>query len=257
MRADVVVPEPKEIQILLGFRGLFDGPLVDQFLEGLEESLDAPVLPGREGCAVLMPDAEETKSEPEERGGEDSLVVGPEASRLAEAFDCVQYDAEDRDRGLVPHVAQCQTGAGTVIEQPEDGALSSALADVGEVEGPNDVRRHRLGPMVLEPAADAGDLVLALPEHVGDEGLADRNPPPRLMQVVEDDRDLPASAVRHQGLEAQDFLVDPWRLWQVATACGRHRYLGSAPSRCRSMTSGASQEHEQGHEGSEEEQEFG
>ncbi len=79
MRAEVVVPEAKEIQIPLGFWGLFDGPLANQLLEGLEESLDAPVLPGREGRGALMPDAEESESEPEERRGEDRLVVGPDA----------------------------------------------------------------------------------------------------------------------------------------------------------------------------------
>ncbi len=141
-----------------------------------------------------------------------------------------------------------------MVEEPEDGARVAALANVGEVEGPDDVRRHRLRHMVLEPAADAGGLELALAEHVGDKGLADRDPPPRSMQVVEGDRDLSASVVRHQGLEAQDLFVDPLRLGQVATACGGHRYLASAPSRFRPTTSGATRKDEQDREAGEESQ---
>ncbi len=188
MRADMVVPEAKEIQILLRFRGLFDGPLASQLLEGLEEPLDAPVLPWREGRGALMPDAEEPESEPEERRGEDGLIVGTDASWPAEVFDRVQDDAEDCDRGFVPYVAQSRAGAGTVVEEPEDGALVAAFTEVREVEGPHDVRGHRLWPPVLELAADAVDLVLAPADHIGDEGLADGHSPSMSVQVIEDDR---------------------------------------------------------------------
>ncbi len=71
MWADVVVPEPKEVQILLRLRGQPHGPLAGQLLEDFEEPLYAAVLPGREGGGPLMPDAEEAKCEPEECRGED------------------------------------------------------------------------------------------------------------------------------------------------------------------------------------------
>ncbi len=240
----MIVPEPKEIKVLLGFASM-EGPSADELLESLEEALDTPVLPRCEGGRALMPDAEETESEPEERGGEDGLVVGTDASWLAEAFDCVQDGADNRDRSLGSNVAEGQTGAGIVIEQPENGALSSALADVGEVEGPDDVWRHSPWPPVLQLAADRDQVMLALSEHVGDEGLAGGHSSSMSVQVIEDDRDLSASVVRHQGLEAQDFLVDPWRFGQIATAaCGRYQHLGSAPSRCRPMSSGVTQKDE-------------
>ncbi len=139
-------------------------------------------------------------------GREDSLIVGPDASWLAEAFDRVQDDAEDRDRGFAAHVAQSQTGAGTVVEEAEDGAFAAALADVGEIEGPDDVGevegpgdvwRHWPRPPVLELAADRDQLVLALSEHVGDEGLADGYSPSMSMQVAEDDRYSSAPVLRH------------------------------------------------------------
>lgn len=168
MRADVVVPEPIEIQVLLGLRGQPDRPLAGQLLEGLEEPPDAAVLPGREGRDSLMPDAEQAETEPEECGGEDGLIVGTDAPRPAEALDRVQDDAKDRDvrrcsglivgprflsaetldrvqddakdrnRGLVAHVSQCQTGSGAVVEKPENGAFAETVAEVGEIGSPDD-----------------------------------------------------------------------------------------------------------------------
>ncbi len=165
MRAEVIVPGAKQIQVLLGLLGQPHGPLAGQLLEGLEESLDVAVLPGREGRSALMPDAEQAESEPEERGGEDGLIVGPDAPWLAEAFNRVQDDAEDCDRGFGPHVFQCQACSGCVVEEPEYGAFTAAVADVGEIESPHDVRRHGLRLSVLDLAADGGDFVLSLPEH--------------------------------------------------------------------------------------------
>ncbi len=97
MRADVVVPETKECKILLRFRGRVEGPLADKFLEGLEEPLHAPVLPGREGRDALMPDTEQAKSEMEELRREDGFIVGTDVSGLAEALDCIEDRAKDRD----------------------------------------------------------------------------------------------------------------------------------------------------------------
>ncbi len=93
-----------------------------------------------------------------------------------------------------------------MVEEPEDGASAAALADVGEVEGPDDVWRHCPRPPVLQLAADRD---LALPEHVGDEGLADGHSSSMSVPVIEDDRDSSASVLRHQGFEAEHFLVDP------------------------------------------------
>ncbi len=74
-----------------------------------------------------------------------------------------------------------------MVEEAEDGAFAAALADVGEVEGPDDVWRHCPRPPVLQLAADRDQLVLALSEHVGDEGLADGHSPSMSVQVIEDD----------------------------------------------------------------------
>ncbi len=254
----MVIPEPKEVQILLGFRGLLDWPLTDEFLEGLEETLDPPVLPRREGRRALMPNAEQEEPEAEESRGEDRLVVGADASGLAEELDRIQDRAKDRDRGLAPQITQCQTGTGTVIEEAEDGSLAATLADVGQVERPNDIRWHRLGFLVLELAADRSQLVLALPQHGGDEGLADGHVSPMLVQVVEDDRYLSTSVQRHQGFEAQDFLVDPWWLGRGTRACRRRRCLGPSPDRRRwIIRSSPEPEGEQGHEADQEKQKLG
>ncbi len=244
----MVVPETKEIQILLGRHAWLQGPQADELLEGLEESFDPPILPGREGRGELMPDAEQAQPEPEERRSEHGFVVGADASGLAEELDRVQDGAEYRAGGLGPQIAQRQAGTGTVIEEAEDGSLAATLADVGQVERPDDVRWHRLWFLVLELAADASQLVLALPQHGGDEGLADGHVSPMLVQVVEDDRDLSTSMQRHQGFEAQDFFVDPRRLGRGTRACRKRRYQDPSPPRRRWMRSRSVPEGEQGYE---------
>ena len=170
------MPEPVEIQVALGVGVQPDRPSASQLLDGLEESLDAAILPGREGRGALMLDTDQAETEPEECEGEDGLIVGTDAPRPAEALDRVQDDAKDRNRGLVAHVSQSQTGSGAVVEKPKNGAFAAAIAEVGEIESPYDVRRHGLRPPALDLAADSGDLVLTLPEHRGDEGLADTSP---------------------------------------------------------------------------------
>ncbi len=256
MRTYVVVPDPKQVEVPLGFASV-ESPLAAELLEGLEESLDAPVLPGCERSRALMADAEQAECELEERRGKDGLIVGTNASGLTEEIDRVQDGANDRDGGLVPQVGQHQTSTGTVIEQTEDGALAVTFADVSEVERLDDVWRHRLRPPVLELAANRGQLVLALPQHSGDEGLADSHVSSMLVQVVEDDGDLSASMERHQGFEAQDFLVDPWRFGRGAGACRRRRCLDQPPPyRSRTMTRSTLLEGQRGCEADQEKQDL-
>ena len=100
MRSHVVVPEAKDVEIVLGLGAGRQSPQTGKLLEGLEEALDATVLPGREGSAALMANAEQTEREPEERRGEGGFIVGANAPGLAEALDRLEDDAEDGDRGL-------------------------------------------------------------------------------------------------------------------------------------------------------------
>ena len=148
MRADMVVPETKEVQVFLRLAGV-QSPEAGDFLEGLEEALDTPVLPGSEGSRELMANAEEAEPEAEERRGEDRLVVGTDASRFAEEIDGVEDGAKDGDGGLALQVAERQTGAGTVVDQTEDSALAARLAEVGEVGGPDDVGAIAFGLLCL------------------------------------------------------------------------------------------------------------
>ncbi len=100
MCPNMVVPEAEEVEIVLGIGFGRQKPLTGELLEGLEEALDAAVLPGRKGGGALMADAEQAESEPEERRGEDGFVVYADGLRLAEAFDGVEDGAEYGDRGL-------------------------------------------------------------------------------------------------------------------------------------------------------------
>ncbi len=205
-----------------------------------------------------MADAEQAEGEPEERRGKDGLIVGTDASGLTEALDRVQDGANDRNRGLAAQIAQRQTSTGTVIEEAEDGALAVTFADVSEVERPDDVRWHRLRPLVLELAANRGQLMLALAQHGRDEALADSHVSSMLVQVVEDNGDLSASMEWHQGFEAQDLLVDPWRLGRCASACRRRRCLDQPPPyRPRPMTSSAVPKGQQGCEADQENHDLG
>lgn len=252
MGTDVVIPEAKQVQILLRLSGRLERPMAGDLLEGLEESLDAPVLPWCERRGALMPDSEQAESEPGKGGSEDGPIVGTDASRLAESLDGVQDDAEDADCGFALKVPEYQTGAGAVVEEPKDGAFAAAITDAGEIESPDDVWRHGLRPPVLGLATDGGDLVLSLLERGGDKGLADGHLSPTSMQVVEDDRDFSASVVRYQGLEAKHFFVDPRWIGEIS-ATGRGRWwLGPASSRYRPMASAASAEGEQSGEAGEE-----
>src|SRR5882762_9890379 len=77
-----------------------------------------------------------------------------------------------------------------------------------EVESPDEVPWQGFGPRILDLPAHNVDFISVLADELRDEGLAHRRSPLRRETPVEGVRDAPAAGLRHEGLQADDFLPD-------------------------------------------------
>ncbi len=87
MRADVVVPTAKYVEVAVELREVGHLPLVELLFEGAEEAFDPTVLPGAAGVGALVADAELLQAKAEFAGGEDGFVVGTDHLGFAVGMD--------------------------------------------------------------------------------------------------------------------------------------------------------------------------
>jgi hypothetical protein len=148
MGPQVVVPASEEVEILLGdlVSSTSDLALVQGSLEGPEEPLDPPVLPGRKGSASLVANSEESQGKAEEPAGENDFVVGAQDLGFSKPFDEIEQRPQDRDACLCVEGPQTQTSPRAVVDHAENRLLLGPTAHtVGEIQSPDEVLGHTLG----------------------------------------------------------------------------------------------------------------
>ena len=207
----MVVEEAEFGECLVERLKRIDGELVEFLLEGAEESLDPAVLPGTAGIRALMTDAEQKERKAEHFGSDDRLVIGPDRLGLAVAFYGLAEFQDQCPGGFTLQRFQPQRGAAGVLENGKyhpGGAVERCFA--GEIQAPDEVSGNRPGRGVLDAAPLDCDLVEALADDLIHPGFAYCHPAPLCEAPVEDLLDRPAAAgLVHEGLEANDFLLDP------------------------------------------------
>ena len=107
-----------------------------------------------------------------------------------------------------------------------------------QVNAPDVVDTHRRGALAAQFAGDVEQRILVVPDGVADKGFAH---PRRGMQAVEGVSHLAATGVlAHQGLDAQDFLHNPFGLLAGRWGKGVNssRVWGGAPCKALAMLSG-------------------
>ena len=154
------------------------------------------------------------------------FLVSSSSSLLspAQAFDEIEPSAKHRHRRLPLQGLKGKTSTSAVVEDAEQRkGLATTYPGVRQVQGPDAVAFGGSRLPSPQPAPGLHHFLLAAPQNLGDIALADRH---RLLALgsiepVEGQTDRPAAGLRHQGLEADDLLLDPGRLGLEATALRR------------------------------------
>ncbi len=228
VRPDVVVEEAEFTQRLIECRKRFNSKLIELGFERAEEALDTAVLPRAAGIGALMADAEQEQREAKRPGGEDGFIVGSHGAGLAVAVNRLGQLHDQCPARLRFERFQPQRGTARVLEDAEHESRSSIQRGFpGEIECPDEVPWHGFGPRILDLPAHNVDFVSVLAEELRDEGFAHCHAPLRREAPVEAVRDGAAAGLRHESLQADDFLPDPGRLRWCAGKGGWRR--GNAP----------------------------
>lgn len=186
--------------------------LPDERFDPTKEAFDVAVAPGGADWNSLMTNADQLQEGFEHRAFEDQFVVGSDGTRCAVMADGQAQVADQRPAALVDHLRQPGAYARAVIDDAQNGAwCATVVSHESQVNAPDAVDTHWCRALVAQFAGNVEQRVLVVADGVADKGFADSC---WRMQPVESVSDFAATdLLAHQGLEAQDLLHNPVRLF--------------------------------------------
>ena len=230
MGPDAFVPYAEDSQRLSDGLSVVEDHLACVPLEGSEEPLDPPVLPGAVLLCPLVSDSHPPQPEAEQPRCEDGFVVGSQGPRLPEMLDGLDQPSQQGEGCLGFDGVQSDDPPGSVVDDSEHGmGFPVAVRQPRDVHGPHVVRLDHARLPPLPSPAFALDLPCGFAQHVRDEGLPDAHAS-LLEDSVEDQRDMPASFFRHARLDPHELSAYPRRLRLEAGGLSVPSFAGAAES---------------------------
>lgn len=237
MGPEMIVNRPRVSQGPVERRGILDGLLKQQPLHGADEPFDAPVLPRASRLVVLEANPQEAQGQAKTLRGKDGFVVGAQESRQAILTAHGDEMVPDRQRRLLRQSLHAQTGAARMIQDGQHDVLAAVpISRCQQVHSPDQMTRNGPGQPMFQFPSCAED-------RIGDIGFADGHPAAAGPAAVKAMGNRPATGFRHQGLQANDLLTNPLRLWmstEAARSLGEFR--ASPPWLCQQASQPALQE---------------
>lgn len=186
--------------------------LPDERFDPTKEAFDVAVAPGSADWNSLVTNADQLQEGLEHSAFEDQFVVGADSVGFAMLADGQAQVADQRPAALVDHRRQSGADARAVIDDAQNGAwYATVVSHKSQVNAPDAVDTHRCRALVAQYAGNVEQRVLVVADGVADKGFADSS---WRMQPVESVSHFAATdLLAHQGLEAQDLLHNPVRLF--------------------------------------------
>jgi len=186
-------------------------PTIQCVLQGTEEPLDSPILPGAMQFNPLVADTHDPEGETKEPGPEHDFVIGTQNLGLTKMFDAVCQCAKEGGSKLILKHIEGEVSSRTVIQYTEDGVqLALVISFAGEIQAPDTILGAGRQFPAPELLANDLDVVVMFADHTADEGLAHGHAL-RGIAAIENHGNVSASEIRALSLQFDDLLSNPLR----------------------------------------------